>query len=650
MGTVRQAIQRTQDFLLAQQHSEGYWVAELESDASVSAGYIPLMRFMGVEDPRRERKVVHFLRQKQLADGGWDSYPGGEGSLDVSVQVYFALKLAGIPAGEPSMQRAREFILAQGGVEGTHTFTKLMLAPFGQFDWARLPTLPPELMLLPNWFPMTIYDFASWARETIVALLVLMARRPVYPLTEEEGIGELYRGAAVPPTKKAHGLVSWKRFFLGLDRLLKVWERVPWKPGRERALRKAERWIVEHQEADGSWGGIMLPWVYSLFALKSRGYADEHPVIARGLAGLEDFIVEDADTLRLQPAVSPVWDTALTLIALRDSGLPPDHPALVRAARWLMGKQVLTGGDWQVKNPHTEPGGWAFEFENDFYPDVDDSVVVPLALRLVHLPEEAEEKAKTQAIERAVRWVLSMQCRDGGWAAFDVDNDKEVLAHIPFADFMTPLDPTSVDVTAHVVELLGKLGYPRDHSALSRALRYVWENQEEDGAWFGRWGVNYVYGTAAVLPALRQVGEEIEQARIRQAVGWLVRHQNEDGGWGESCRSYKEPSQRGIGPSTASQTAWALLALLAVGEEENPAVVRGIEYLLRMQRDDGRWDEETFTGTGFPRAFYLRYHFYPLYFPLMALGRFERVVSDQKPWGRPLAGPHLRKAGYERGG
>ncbi len=620
MGTIRQAIQRTQDFLLARQHPAGYWLGELESDVSVSAGYIPLTRFMGVPDPRREGKVVQFLRQTQRADGSWSAYPGGEGSLDVSVQAYFALKLAGVPAGEPFMQRAREFILAQGGAAATHTFTQTMLAPFGQFDWGRLPTLPPEIMLLPHTFPLTIYDFASWARATIVALSILMVRQPVHPLSEQEGIGELYEGAAPPSPRRAYDLLSWERFFLGLDRLLKGWERLPWKPGRERALRKAERWVVAHQEADGSWGGIMLPWVYSLFALKSLGYANDHPVIARGLAGLEDFIVEDEETLRLQPAVSPVWDTALTLLALRDSGLAPDHPALRRAGRWLLSKQVLTGGDWQVKNPHLAPGGWAFEFENNFYPDIDDSVVVPMALQAVELPEEG---AKAQAIERAARWVQGMQCRDGGWAAFDVDNDKEILAHIPFADFMTPLDPTSVDVTAHVVELWGRLGRRRDDPTMRRALRYLYGQQEEDGAWFGRWGVNYLYGTAAALTALQQAGEGMDREPVRKAVRWLEKHQNPDGGWGETCRSYEDPGLRGSGPSTASQTAWALLGLLAAGAQ-GPAVSRGIEYLLRTQRSDGGWDEEAFTGTGFPRAFYLRYHLYPIYFPLMALGRFER--------------------------
>jgi squalene-hopene/tetraprenyl-beta-curcumene cyclase len=633
MDLLDQAIGKTQNYLLNRQSQEGYWVGELESDVSVSAGYIPMMRFMGVETLERERKVVHFLRTQQLADGGWASYPGGVGEVNVSVQAYIALKMAGISAQEPFMKRARELILARGGVERTHTFTKIMLAHFGQYAWQDLPTLPPELMLLPNSFPINIYDFASWARATIVALTIVMTYRPVCALPVSQGIQELYRtpapgnagGKSKPSLQsRSPGLFSWERFFLMTDRLLKLWERVPFKPGRRRALHKAERWIVDRQEADGGWGGIMLPWVYSLFALKSLGYANDHPVVARALAGLEGFIVEDDSVLRLQPAVSPVWDTALALIALRDSGLAADHPAAVKASRWLLGQQILTGGDWQVKNPHTEPGAWAFEFENDFYPDVDDSTIVPLALSMVRLPEDT---ARTRAIERGVRWTLSMQSSTGGWAAFDMNNNSEMLAHIPFADFMTPLDPSTVDVTAHVVELMGRLKYDQDHPAMRKALNYIWAEQKEDGSWFGRWGVNHIYGTAGVLIALREAQQDVQQERVRKAADWLKEHQHAEGGWGESCYSYEDPCFEGSCPSTASQTAWALLGLLAAGEEEHPAVARGIQFLLTQQRNDGGWDEELFTGTGFPCAFYLKYHLYPIYFPLMALARYRNAMQ-----------------------
>jgi squalene-hopene/tetraprenyl-beta-curcumene cyclase len=407
--------------------------------------------------------------------------------------------------------------------------------------------------------------------------------------------------------------------------VLKAGEKLPFKPPRRFALRKTERWIVEHQEADGSWGGIMLPWIYSLMALKCLGYSNEHPVIAKGLEGLEGFIVEDDSTFRLQPATSPVWDTAWAVIALYESGLPVDHPSLVGAARWLLKKEIRVGGDWQVKNPKTKPGGWAFEFENDLYPDIDDTAVVPRALMKVRLPD-GEEERKVGAVERGLCWVLSMQNKDGGWAAFDLNNDKNFLAHVPFADFMTPLDPTSPDVSAHSIELLAELkgrGVP-----LEKALSYIRRVQEADGAWYGRWGVNYIYGTGLVLASLGAVGEAMEQSYIRQAVSWLKSRQNQDGGWGETCLSYEQPGHRGVGPSTASQTAWALLGLMAVGMAADPSVGKGIDYLVETQREDGSWGEEAYTGTGFPKAFYLRYDLYRIYFPLMALARYHAATKE----------------------
>jgi squalene-hopene/tetraprenyl-beta-curcumene cyclase len=622
---LKRAIARTRDYLLEQQHPDGYWVAELESDVSVTAGYIPFMHYLGVDVGDRERKVLQTLRDAQLPEGGWGSYWGGPGNLDVSIQAYLSLKLLGRSASEPMMERARAFILAQGGIERANTFTKIMLALFGQYDWARLPSLPPELLLLPNWFPITIYDFASWARATIVALSVVIAHRPVHSLSEAQALHELTLEPGGASGSSRDPLWSWETGFRVTDRVLKAWERVPCKPGRARALREAERWILAHQDRDGSWGGIMLPWVYSLVALRCLGYANDHPAMARGLEGMEGFIVEEDDTMRLQPAVSPVWDTAYATIALREAGLPPDHPALVQAAGWLLEKQVLCGGDWQVKRPHAEPGGWAFEFENDRYPDIDDSVLVPMALLTVQTPDPDR---KREAVARAVDWVLDMQSRQGGWAAFDVDNDMEMLAHIPFADFMTPLDPVSVDVTAHVVELLGRLEYDAAHSALQHAVTYLRREQQENGTWFGRWGVNYIYGTAAVLMALREIGEDPEGDAVRRAVRWLKQHQDQDGGWGESCRSYEDPSLQGVGPSTASQTAWALLGLLAAGEARDSAVHSGIAYLLGTQQSDGHWDEPFFTGAGFPGAFYLKYHMYPIYFPLIALARYQKMTQE----------------------
>jgi squalene-hopene/tetraprenyl-beta-curcumene cyclase len=369
----------------------------------------------------------------------------------------------------------------------------------------------------------------------------------------------------------------------------------------------------------------MLPWIYSLIALKCLGYKLDHPVIEKGLKGLDDFIIEDTHTFRLQPATSPIWDTAWAVIALRESGLSADHPSLVKTARWLLGKEIRVGGDWQVKNPETEPGCWAFEFENNFFPDVDDTAVVSRALLGVRLPGE-EDILKHEAIKRGLRWVVSMQSKNGGWAAFDRDNDKRILEHIPFADFMTPLDPTSPDVTAHAIELLGEL--QQDSSSLGKAISCLKREQEYDGAWYGRWGVNYIYGTGLVLASLLSAGEEMAQDYIRRAVSWLVSHQNGDGGWGETCHAYENSQSRGTGPSTASQTAWALTGLIAAGEHASPAVRRGIDYLVRTQKEDGSWDEDAYTGTGFPRAFYLRYDFYRLYFPLLALARYRAALKE----------------------
>jgi squalene-hopene/tetraprenyl-beta-curcumene cyclase len=625
---LQEAIERTQAYLLQHQARDGYWAADLESDVTVTAGYIPLMRFMGIVQTEREQKIVDLLQSRQLADGGWPSYNGGPGDLNVSVQAYFALKLAGIPADRPFMKRARSFVLSQGGAGQTHTFTKILIALFGQFEWKGLPSLPPELMLLPSWSPFTIYDFASWARATIVDLMVILTRKPVCAVPKDRGISELYTEPwdqidwSLPAADKR---LSWHSFFLSADRFFKLWEALPFQPGRKKALARAVQWIVDHQEADGSWGGIMLPWVYSLIALKDLGYPLDHPVIAKGLAGLEGFIVEDESTFLLQPAVSPVWDTALTTIALSDSGLPADHPALVQAGRWLLDRHVLTAGDWQIQNPRTQPGAWSFEFDNDLYPDVDDTAVVPLALMRVRLPDE---DAKQAAIARGLAWILDLQSRNGGWAAFDRDNDMQILAHLPYGDFMTPLDPTSVDVTAHVVEFLARSGDERGRAALDRALQYLKDEQEADGAWYGRWGVNYIYGTAAALPALREAGQDMEQNWIRRAVAWLGAHQNADGGWGEGCGTYEDAALRGQGSSTPSQTAWAVMALVAAGEGDSPAARRGVEHLLDTQRPDGTWDEELFTGTGFPRAFYLRYHWYRLYFPLMALARYRQWQQE----------------------
>lgn len=624
-AAVMRAIRKTQNYLLVRQHLDGYWVGELEADASVSAGFIPVMHFMGgTVEPTRVSRIIATMKKKQNADGSWSAYYQGPGDVSVTVQVYFALKLAGVSPEEEYMVRARNFVLEQGGVMKTNLITKIWLALFGEFNWKGIPTIPPEIIFLPSWFYLNIYECSSWTRATIMALAILSAQKPVCPVPESARIEELYKEDEADrdySVGKAPRFFSWETFFLVADRLLKIYDRSPLKPGRKRALRRTTNWVYEHQDADGSWGGIMLPWVYSLYALKSLGYSSDHPIIEKGISGLETFIVEDADSFLLQPAVSPVWDTAWTVLALRESGLAADHPALLKAARWLLKKEIRFRGEWRIKNPGTEAGCWAFEFENRYYPDIDDTAVVPRALGAVRFPDPEEEAAKNEAIQRGTNWAISMQGKTGGWASFDRDNDKQILAHIPFSDFMTPLDPVSPDVTNHVIELLGP-SREKYRQIIDRGIAYLKNSQEADGAWYGRWGVNYLYGTGLVPPSLKAAGEDMNQEYVRKAVDWLKKHQHEDGGWGETCRTYEDPTSRGQGPSTASQTAWALLGLLAAGERASREVHQGISYLLHNQQGDGSWPETAFTGTGFPRAFYLRYDLYRIYFPLMALARY----------------------------
>jgi squalene-hopene/tetraprenyl-beta-curcumene cyclase len=651
------AIQSGHGYMLEIQHSDGYWWGELESNPTIEAEYLLLTQFLGAVDQTRWRKIANHLLKQQQEDGSWGQYYGGPGDLSTSVECYFALKLAGVSADDPAMVKARRFILLKGGIPRVRVFTKIWLSLFGQWSWKDIPVMPPELMLLPHWSPVNIYDFASWARATIVPLLIVMNKRPVCPIPAEAAIDELYpesHNGKASSLSPAQILQGWHGFFFAADRLLRLYEYVPWKPLRSLALRKAEEWMLEHQDADGSWGGIQPPHVYALLAMKAMDYSLDHPVMKKGLDGFNGFAIEQDDSWRVQACISPVWDTCLALIGLLDSGMAPDDPTVQQAARWLIEKQITVPGDWQVKVKGAQPGGWAFEFENDAYPDIDDTAEVIIALAQVRLPPD-EEEARHKAIDAGVNWLLAMQSKNGGWAAFDKDNNKAFLAKIPFADFGEMLDPPSVDVTAHVVEMLGKLGYTKDFPPIARALSYMKAEQEYDGCWFGRWGVNYVYGTGAVLPALEAIGEDMTQPYVRKAVDWLAEYQNPNGGWGESCASYADPSLRGQGPTTASQTAWALLGLLAAGEESHPATQSGIRYLAESQMEEGCWNEPNFTGTGFPgygigqrltdmskpanqgaelsAGFMINYNLYRNYWPLMALGRYWRQATCQTTTG-----------------
>ena len=599
---VAQAVQRSQDYFRRTQYPEGYWWGELESNPTMEAEYLMLCHFTGRHDPERWRKVCNYILSKQRDDGSWGQYYDAPGDLSTSVECYFALKLAGHSPDSEPLKKAREFILSKGGMPKIRVFTKIWLALFGQWEWKGTPNMPPEMIFLPAWAPFNIYEFASWARATVVPMLIILTRQPYCPVPESANIDELYPGGregANYNLPKPTGGFGWGKALWWTDKLVGLYQKLPVHPFRGMAERKIMRWVLEHQEADGSWAGIQPPWVYSLIALHTMGYGPEHEAVKNGFQGFEAFSLEDEDKCNIQACISPVWDTCIAQLALLESGLAPDDEMVQSSARWLMDKQIFTGGDWQVRANNTRPGGWSFEFDNQLYPDIDDASIVVMAMDKVRLPE-AEESRRADSIQRGVEWMAGMQSKNGGWAAFDKDNNKKYLTKIPFSDFGETLDPPSVDVTAHLLEMYGRLGYTKDEPAVASGYEYVISEQEENGSWFGRWGVNYVYGIGAVLPALEAIGEDMTQPYVRRAIDWLVVHQNDDGGWGESCGSYVDPGLHGVGPSTASQTAWALLGLVAAGDHDCDAAHKGLTYLANTQQGDGSWDEPYFTGTGFP--------------------------------------------------
>ena len=621
-----ETVERAVDWLLRRQSPEGWWWAELESNATITAEHLFLTHILGIGSQELWDEIARQLLEWQNEDGSWSLWYGGPGELSTTVEAYVALKMAGVDPDSPEMRRAREWILRRGGIERARNFTKIWLALLGEWPWEGLPVIPPEVVLLPRWFPINIYKFASWARGTMVPLTIVYAYRPTFPIPKHARIDELFpRGRANADLSLPRKRSAWGRFFTFADKVLRVHEHSRWKPLRKRAIKAAEEWIIARQEADGCWGGIQPAWVYSLIALYVLGHDPEGPILKKGIEGLRRYSIEEEGKFRFQSCISPVWDTALAMIGLQDAGLPRDHPALVKAGKWLLNEQIFVGGDWQVKCK-ARPGGWAFEFDNDVYPDTDDTAVVLMAILGTDLPK----RAKDFALSRGLEWLLGMQSRNGGWGAFDRDNTAAFLREIPFADFGEMIDPPSVDVTAHVVEFLGKMGYRPGYKPLDRALSYIFREQEPDGPWYGRWGVNYIYGTGYVLPALEAVGFPMDDPRVRKAVDWLLSRQNEDGGWGEDVMSYHRRELRGRGPSTASQTAWALLALIAAGGARSEAVKRGIEYLIRTQNDEGTWNEPYFTGTGFPTDFMIRYHLYRHHFPLMALGRYRKAVMGDE--------------------
>jgi squalene-hopene/tetraprenyl-beta-curcumene cyclase len=626
LNRIERAVQRATAAMLEMQDPAGYWWAELESNVAITAEYIMLHRFLGLDESDVPRMAADILN-KQLPNGGWSIWHGDGGEISATVEAYLALKMAGLSATDPRLLKSRHFILSRGGALKTRVFTRIFLALFGQVSWDGVPLLPVEFMLLPPWSGLSIYEFSSWTRATVVPLMIIMAKRPVRALPPEQGVRELFLTSDEPFSQHR---VAWKaesslleNLFVILDRILKLyaWLRLPWP--RNFAIKQAEKWILEHQEDSGDWAGIQPPMINSLMALHCLGYPLEHDVIQGGLKALKFFTLENNDCLWLQSCISPVWDTALAVRALAAAGLPPEHPAMATATFWLLAQQIFKPGDWCVKCPDLPPGGWAFEFVNNWYPDVDDSSMVLTALR-DGLADPARHEA---ALQRGINWCLGMQSKNGGFASFDKDNTKEWLNAIPFGDLKALVDPPTEDITARILEMMGAFGHGLDHPAAVRGLAFLHRTQHPEGPWWGRWGVNYLYGTWSVLVALKRIGEDMSRPYVRRAVNWVKARQNPDGGWGEVCESYRHPELMGRGPSTASQTAWALLGLIAAGEVPAPEVKSGVDYLVRTQNAQGRWDEEQFTGTGFPNHFMIRYHLYRDCFPLMALGAYWQALK-----------------------
>lgn len=649
IARIDEVIGKSQDYLLSLQNPAGYWWAELESNVTITAEVVLLHKIWGTDQQRPLPKAETYLRRQQREHGGWELFYGDGGELSTTVEAYMALRLLGVPATDPALQKAKQFILDRGGISKTRIFTKFHLALIGCYDWQGLPSLPPWIMLLPNSFP--IYEMSSWARGSTVPLLIVFDQKPVYPVEPAITLNELYVEGRANATFELPRKGDWSDVFVWLDQAFKLSESLNFIPFREEGIQAAEKWVLERQEATGDWGGIIPAMLNSLLALRALGYDAHDPIVERGLQAVDRFAIEKDDAYWVQPCVSPVWDTALVMRSLVDAGLPPDHPALVKGGQWLLEAQILDYGDWAVKNKAGKPGAWAFEFMNRFYPDVDDTAVVVMALNAIHLPDE---ELKQQAIARAVQWIASMQCRPGGWAAFDLDNNADWLNQVPYGDLKAMIDPNTADVTARVLEMMGRLGqkqavmgsHPNAGSLLAptrldRALEYLRREQEPEGCWFGRWGVNYIYGTSGVLSALALIAPSSHRREIERGAAWLVTCQNRDGGWGETCFSYNNRSYMGQGDSTASQTAWAISGLLSAGEAlgqfELDAISRGVAYLVNTQQEDGTWDEDYFTGTGFPCHFYLKYHLYYQNFPLMALGRYRSLLGQQQALTLPLA-------------
>ena len=647
LADVDAAISRSREFVLSLQHPDGYWCGELEADSMLEADYIFLHKLLDSGDPGRLQRALNEMMRFQNEDGSWSIYPGGPGNISLSVKCYFSAKLMGIPASEPRLVKCKEWVLANGGVVACNTFTKMYLCAMGQYDYDAVPAIPPEIVLFPNWFYFNIYEISSWSRSILVPLAIIYAKKPFKKIPAEQGIDELFVGGRANSSLRLHmdrkNKVSWRNFFLVMDRVTHWFEAVHIRPLRRLAIRRAEKWMLERLEMTDGLGAIYPAMMNAIIALRCLGYSEDDPQVIRARDEFEKLGIEQAPTpeipyptFRMQPCVSPVWDTAQAMFALGEAGISRDDPRMVKAADWILSKEVRHKGDWAVKVPNTEPGGWYFEFANEFYPDTDDTAQVLLALSKVDNPRE---RYQYQVCQRAIEWEMAMQCRNGGWGSFDKDNTKMIFQYIPFADHNAMLDPPTADITGRLLEMLAAYGYTRDDKRVKKAIDFIFKEQEPDGRWFGRWGVNYLYGTYLVLRGLEAIGVDRNEPQMQQAAEWIRMVQNPDGGWGETCGSYDDPNLRGVGTSTPSQTAWAMLGLLAAGDDRSDSIAKGVRWLLERQRPDGSWDEsmsegETrqsiITGTGFPKVFYLAYTMYREYFPLMALTTYKRAMEPKE--------------------
>ena len=621
-SAIDRALSKARAALLRMQKPDGHWCGELQGDSILESEYLLLKWILGQEDDPTLPKIANYLRRLQMPGGGWNLFPGGPADLSATVKGYFALKLMGDDPDAAHMRRCRDLVRSMGGAERCNSFTKFFFACLGQISFDACPSIPPEIVLLPKWLYFNLYHVSAWTRTMILPLGIVTTLKPVRQISERLRIDELYldRTAANRLAEPVHGFPkTWRELFLRIDQALKWFNEMPFEPLRRYALRKAEQWLLEHLDGSEGLGAIFPPMVYILIVFRVLGYPDNHPRVKLAHEHLRDFFIEEGNEIRIQPCFSPVWDTSLALQALAETGLRPESDAARRATQWLLDKECTTVSDWHRNCPAGKCGGWFFEYANPHYPDVDDTAIATMALRRLGA------EPSRQALARGIDWLLAMQNDDGGWAAFDRTKDRPILEKIPFADHNAMQDPSCPDIAARVLESLGHNGFDADHPVVRRAIGFIRRHQDPSGAWWGRWGVNFIYGTWQVLTGLRSVGADMTEPWVQKAADWLLSVQKGDGSFGETCQSYDDPTLKGRGPSTPSQTAWGAMGLLVARGPDDPAAARALLWLADRQRDDGNWDEDFYTGTGFPRVFYLKYHLYRLYFPLTALARYKRM-------------------------